>query len=144
MIGFNTPTLAPSPPALNTSHTSPGHLTYLGSPHPTSPAITSPISRDLSEDEQIDALLRHVEARDLMSYGMIPEFVGRFPVVVSLNHLSVESLVSILTRPRNALVPQFKSLFKMDKVCVCVCVCEASSFVLRSFLEPSEKVWKLG
>ena len=54
---------------------------------------------------------------------MIPEFVGRFPVVVSLDHLGVESLVSILTRPKNALVPQFKSLFRMDQVCVCVCVC---------------------
>ena len=54
---------------------------------------------------------------------MIPEFVGRFPVVVSLDHLGVESLVSILTRPKNALVPQFKSLFRMDQVCVLVCVC---------------------
>ena len=53
-----------------------------------------------------------------MSYGMIPEFVGRFPVVVSLNHLDVESLVQILSQPKNALIPQFKSLFKMDKVTV--------------------------
>lgn len=72
--------------------------------------------RDLSDDEDIDRLLRCVEARDLMSYGMIPEFVGRFPVIVSLNHLDVNSLVSILSQPKNALVPQFKSLFKMDKV----------------------------
>lgn len=72
--------------------------------------------RDLSDDERIDKLLQYVEARDLMSYGMIPEFVGRFPVIVSLNHLDVESLVNILSQPKNALVPQFKSLFKMDKV----------------------------
>ena len=60
-----------------------------------------------------------------MSYGMIPEFVGRFPVVVTLNHLNVESLVSILTKPKNALIPQFKSLFHMDQVCdlyLSVCV----------------------
>ena len=64
-----------------------------------------------------------------MSYGMIPEFVGRFPVVVSLNHLDVDSLVNILSQPKNALIPQFKSLFKMDQVCMlsitrctqCVC-----------------------
>ena len=55
-----------------------------------------------------------------MSYGMIPEFVGRFPVIVTLNHLDVDSLVSILTQPKNALVPQFKSLFKMDQV-LCAC-----------------------
>ena len=72
--------------------------------------------RDLSDDERIDRLLQCVEARDLMSYGMIPEFVGRFPVIVSLNHLDVNSLVNILSQPKNALVPQFKSLFKMDKV----------------------------
>ena len=52
----------------------------------------------------------------MMSYGMIPEFVGRFPVIVTLNHLNVESLVSILTQPKNALIPQFKSLFNMDQV----------------------------
>lgn len=51
-----------------------------------------------------------------MSYGMIPEFVGRFPVVVSLNHLDVDSLVNILSQPKNALIPQFKSLLKMDQV----------------------------
>ena len=55
-----------------------------------------------------------------MSYGMIPEFVGRFPVVVNLNHLDVESLVSILTQPKNALIPQFMSLFKMDEVRSCI------------------------
>ena len=55
-----------------------------------------------------------------MGYGMIPEFVGRFPVIVTLDHLSVDSLVSILTQPKNALVPQFKSLFKMDKVAMAV------------------------
>ena len=79
--------------------------------------------RDLSDDERIDRLLQCVEARDLMSYGMIPEFVGRFPVIVSLNHLDVNSLVNILSQPKNALVPQFKSLFKMDKVNTCSDTC---------------------
>ena len=51
---------------------------------------------------------------------MIPEFVGRFPIVVSLNHLDIDSLVNILTQPKNALVPQYVSLLKMDQVCTCI------------------------
>lgn len=47
---------------------------------------------------------------------MIPEFVGRFPVVVPLHSLSEKMLVQILTEPKNALVPQFQTLFTMDKV----------------------------
>ena len=54
---------------------------------------------------------------------MIPEFVGRFPINVSLSSLGKEALVSILTQPKNALVPQYCNLFEMDQVCVCVCVC---------------------
>ncbi len=57
-----------------------------------------------------------MEARDLISYGMIPEFVGRLPIVVSLHSLDKDVLVTILTQPRNALVPQYKSLFDMDQV----------------------------
>lgn len=49
---------------------------------------------------------------------MIPEFVGRFPVVVPLHSLSEKMLVQILTEPKNALVPQFQTLFTMDKVSV--------------------------
>ena len=51
-----------------------------------------------------------------MKFGMIPEFVGRLPVLASLSHLNEDMLVEILTRPQNALVPQFKALFKMDNV----------------------------
>ena len=47
---------------------------------------------------------------------MIPEFVGRLPVIVSLCHLSEDDLVAILTEPKNALLPQFNALFRMDKV----------------------------
>ena len=51
-----------------------------------------------------------------MSYGMIPEFVGRFPMLVSLSTLDRDSLVKILTQPRDAIVPQYMQLFKLDKV----------------------------
>ncbi|ROJ24393.1 Leucine-rich repeat serine/threonine-protein kinase 2 [Anabarilius grahami] len=69
----------------------------------------------MAEIEEKDRLLRHVEARDLIEFGMIPEFVGRLPVVVSLHSLDEEMLVQILTEPRNAVVPQYQSLFSMDK-----------------------------
>ena len=47
---------------------------------------------------------------------MIPEFVGRFPVVVPFHSLDEEMLIRILTEPRNALIPQYQALFSMDKV----------------------------
>ncbi|KAI2648088.1 ATP-dependent Clp protease ATP-binding subunit clpX-like, mitochondrial [Labeo rohita] len=56
----------------------------------------------MAEIEEKDRLLRHVEARDLIEFGMIPEFVGRLPVVVPLHSLDEEMLVQILTEPRNA------------------------------------------
>jgi len=57
-----------------------------------------------------------VEATDLIEFGMIPEFVGRFPTLVPFHSLNEEMLVRILTEPRNALVPQYQMLFGMDKV----------------------------
>lgn len=69
-----------------------------------------------SDIEEKDALLRAVEARDLIEFGMIPEFVGRFPVVVPFHSLTEEMLIQILTEPQNALVPQYQMLFSMDKV----------------------------
>src|SRR3982075_593879 len=53
---------------------------------------------------------------DLIKFGLIPEFIGRLPVVASVTHLDKKSLVSILTKPRNALVKQYKKLFEMDNV----------------------------
>uniref|UniRef100_A0A673GGD7 ATP-dependent Clp protease ATP-binding subunit clpX-like, mitochondrial n=1 Tax=Sinocyclocheilus rhinocerous TaxID=307959 RepID=A0A673GGD7_9TELE len=64
--------------------------------------------------EEKDRLLRNVEARDLIEFGMIPEFVGRLPVVVPLHSLDEEMLVQILTEPRNAVVPQYQALLSMD------------------------------
>ncbi|CAL8359974.1 unnamed protein product [Lota lota] len=69
----------------------------------------------VAEIEEKDRLLKHVEARDLIEFGMIPEFVGRLPVVVPLHSLDEETLVRILTEPRNAVVPQYQALFGMDK-----------------------------
>lgn len=72
----------------------------------------------VAEIEEKDRLLKHVEARDLIEFGMIPEFVGRLPVVVPLHSLDEDTLVRILTEPRNAVVPQYQALFSMDKVSI--------------------------
>ena len=70
----------------------------------------------IQEIMEKDVLLKGVEARDLVEFGMIPEFVGRFPVVVPFHSLTEPMLVDILTKPQNALVPQYKKLFDMDRV----------------------------
>ncbi|MDD2494784.1 MAG: ATP-dependent protease ATP-binding subunit ClpX [Tissierellia bacterium] len=73
---------------------------------------------DISDnvDKDIDALLKQVQSNDLLKFGLIPEFIGRLPIIVSLEKLDKEALVSILTEPKNALVKQYKELFKMDNV----------------------------
>ncbi len=70
-----------------------------------------------SEKEMnIGAILQHVENEDLLKYGLIPEFVGRLPVVSSLNDLTEEDLVRILKEPKNAIIRQYKRLVEMDGV----------------------------
>jgi ATP-dependent Clp protease ATP-binding subunit ClpX len=64
----------------------------------------------------IGELLGHVEPEDLIRYGLIPEFVGRLPVVATLEELDQDSLVRILTEPRNALTRQYAKLFRMEGV----------------------------
>ncbi len=69
-----------------------------------------------SKDEQknVGELLHSVEPEDLIKYGLIPEFVGRLPVVATLDELDEEALVKILTEPKNALTKQFAKLFEME------------------------------
>ncbi len=69
-----------------------------------------------SKDERrnIGQVLADVEAEDLIRYGLIPEFVGRLPVVATLEELDQDALVKILTEPKNALVKQYKKLFEME------------------------------
>lgn len=69
-----------------------------------------------TDNKEKDLLLKQVEARDLIDFGMIPEFVGRFPVLVPFHTLNRDMLVQILTEPKNAMVPQYQMLFSMDKV----------------------------
>ncbi len=68
------------------------------------------------ESRQESELLSQVQPDDLLAYGLIPEFVGRLPVIVSLDALDRRTLVRILTEPRNSVVRQFQRLFAMDNV----------------------------
>ncbi|MBZ8132260.1 ATP-dependent Clp protease ATP-binding subunit ClpX [Afifella sp. IM 167] len=68
------------------------------------------------DDRKIGELFRQVEPEDLLKFGLIPEFVGRMPVVATLEDLDEPALVSILTDPKNALVKQYQRLFEMENV----------------------------
>lgn len=68
------------------------------------------------DQQDIDGMFKKIAPQDLMKYGLIPEFVGRVPVVCTLDSLKEEDLVRILTEPKNALVKQYKALFMLDGV----------------------------
>jgi len=67
-------------------------------------------------DKKIGDILRMVQPEDLIRYGLIPEFLGRLPIIATLDELNENSLVRILTEPKNALVKQFKKLFEIEGV----------------------------
>jgi ATP-dependent Clp protease ATP-binding subunit ClpX len=68
------------------------------------------------DERRTGALLREVEPEDLLKFGLIPEFIGRLPVVATLEDLDEQALVDILTKPKNALVKQYGRLFEMEGV----------------------------
>ena len=69
-----------------------------------------------AKDENVGDLLRQVMPQDLTKFGLIPEFVGRVPIVVTLNSLDETALMKILVEPKNSLVKQYKKLFELDGV----------------------------
>ena len=71
--------------------------------------------KDKSE-KKMDSILKKLETEDLLKFGLIPEFVGRMPVIATLNDLNQEALIQILTQPKNALVKQYKKLFGFENV----------------------------
>ena len=73
-------------------------------------------SDDENQDIDKDKILQKVEPEDLLKYGLIPEFIGRLPVIVTLEELDEESLIRIMKEPKNALVKQYQKLFKFDGV----------------------------
>ena len=68
------------------------------------------------DSDSVGELFAKVEPEDLLKYGLIPEFIGRLPVIATLNDLDEKALVSILTQPKNALVKQYQKLFSLDGV----------------------------
>ena len=68
------------------------------------------------DDRRQGELLRQLETEDLLKFGLIPEFIGRLPVVATLEDLDVPALVQILTEPKNALVKQYQRLFEMEDI----------------------------
>jgi len=68
------------------------------------------------DSRQTGEILRDVEPEDLLKFGLIPEFVGRLPVVATLADLDEEALIDILTKPKNALVKQYQRLFEMEDI----------------------------
>jgi ATP-dependent Clp protease ATP-binding subunit ClpX len=70
------------------------------------------------DDRKTGEILKGVEPEDLLKFGLIPEFVGRLPVVATLEDLDEDALVEILTKPRNALVKQYQRLFDMEDVSI--------------------------
>ena len=69
-----------------------------------------------SDNRNVGEVLRELEPEDLIKYGLIPEFVGRLPIVATLDELDEDALVSILTEPKNALVKQYHKLLKLEGV----------------------------
>ena len=68
------------------------------------------------EDKDLGAILHQVLPEDLLKYGLIPEFVGRLPVITNVHNLDKQALIDILTKPKNALVKQYKKFFEFDGV----------------------------
>jgi ATP-dependent Clp protease ATP-binding subunit ClpX len=68
--------------------------------------------KDIKKEE----LFKFVEPKDLVKYGLIPEFIGRLPITTSVNELDKEALVEILTKPKNAIVKQFQKMFELDNI----------------------------
>ena len=70
--------------------------------------------KDIGDNDNMD--LSNVQQKDLVKYGLMPELIGRLPVICTLNPLSIEDMVRILTEPKNAIVKQYQELFAMDGV----------------------------
>ncbi|RDY01525.1 CLP protease regulatory subunit CLPX1, mitochondrial, partial [Mucuna pruriens] len=89
--------------------------------HDSSIGFGAPIRANMKTGKVTEAavassLLQTVESSDLIAYGLIPEFVGRFPILVSLSALTENQLIQVLTEPKNALGKQYKKMFQMNEV----------------------------
>jgi len=77
--------------------------------------FTKTVARTPEEDDQLKGeILSHVEPKDIVHYGLIPEFVGRLPVITTLMPLSQDDLIRVMTEPRNAIARQYEKLFELE------------------------------
>jgi ATP-dependent Clp protease ATP-binding subunit ClpX len=74
------------------------------------------VSDEVESIKNKDLILSKVEPDDLIKYGLIPEFIGRLPVISTLNHLSVEDMVHILVDPKNSIIKQYKKMFAFENI----------------------------
>ena len=74
------------------------------------------VKLETKKERDLDKIYSEVQAHDIIKYGLIPELVGRMPVITSLSKLSKDALIDILSKPKNALLKQYKKLLKMDGV----------------------------
>ena len=84
--------------------------------------------------KKIGELLQQITPQDLLKFGLIPEFIGRLPIMAKLNELDINALVDILTKPKNALIRQYQTLFDMDNVEL-----EFDKDAVRAIAEKAEK-----
>jgi ATP-dependent Clp protease ATP-binding subunit ClpX len=68
------------------------------------------------DEREMGEILKEVQPEDLLKFGLIPEFIGRLPVIATLSELSIDALVDILKKPKNALVKQYQKLFDFESV----------------------------
>ena len=68
------------------------------------------------KDQSLSEIMKLLEPEDLIKYGLIPEFIGRMPIIATLNDLDKKSLVKILKEPKNSLIKQYKRLFEFENV----------------------------
>jgi len=71
---------------------------------------------DIKEEKKLSETLKNLEPEDLIKYGLIPEFIGRMPIIATLNDLDEKSLIKILKDPKNALTKQYQKLFELENV----------------------------
>ncbi|MFV0369890.1 MAG: ATP-dependent Clp protease ATP-binding subunit ClpX, partial [Hyphomicrobiaceae bacterium] len=86
------------------------------------------------DERRTGAVLRDVEPEDLLKFGLIPEFIGRMPVIATLEDLDEDALVQILSEPKNALVKQYQRMFEMEDVKLTITV-EALKAISRKAIE---------
>jgi len=67
-----------------------------------------------TKDEEFNP--KEIESKDLINFGLIPEFIGRIPITATLNELSLEDLIKVLTEPKNAITKQYQALFELDGI----------------------------